>query len=239
MAYRLAQLAHVAVDCQSNLASSLWAGIVPTLNDFGHMGGSSSHAELLDWLAVQFRDGNRSLKDLHRLMVNSETYCQTSRLSAIDPAIAAKSIATDSDNRLLWRMNRTRLDAECIHDAILTTTGKLDLTMGGPSDRQFALSPGSHVTPIIDYRDFDVDGAAARRRGVYRFLFRTLPDPFQDALDCPSGDQITPARGNSVTVQQCWPCGTTPSSCDKQNTSRIAFRINCRRCRNRSILPSS
>jgi hypothetical protein len=99
-------------------------------------------------------------------------------------------------------MNRTRLDAECVHDAILSSAGRLDLRMGGPSDRQFALSPGIHVTPNVDYKDFDVDSDAARRRSVYRFLFRTLPDPFQDALDCPSGDQLTPARVNSVTVQQ-------------------------------------
>jgi hypothetical protein len=177
-------------------------GIVPTLNDFGHMGGTASHSELLDWLAVRFRDSNQSLKELHRLMVTSETYCQTSRTSEIDPAAARQAVAIDVDNRLLWRMNRTRLDAECIRDAILATTGRLDLRMGGPSDRQFALTPGHHVTPIIDYREFDVDSDAARRRSVYRFLFRTLPDPFQDALDCPSGDQITPARGNSVTVQQ-------------------------------------
>lgn len=178
------------------------AGIVPTLNDFGHMGGTASHPELLDWLAVQFRDGNQSLKDLHRLMVTSETYCQTSQTSALDPQVASQAAAIDVDNRLLWRMNRTRLDAECVHDALLAATDRLDLRMGGPSDRQFALTPGHHVTPVINYREFDVDSDAARRRSVYRFLFRTLPDPFQDALDCPSGDQITPARGNSVTVQQ-------------------------------------
>ncbi len=178
------------------------AGIVPTPNDFGHMGETASHPELLDWLAVQFRDGNQSLKDLHRLMVTSETYCQTSRTSALDAEVASQAAAIDVDNRLLWRMNRTRLDAECVHDALLAATDRLDLRMGGPSDRQFALTPGHHVTPIIDYREFDVDSDAARRRSVYRFLFRTLPDPFQDALDCPSGDQITPARGNSVTVQQ-------------------------------------
>jgi hypothetical protein len=178
------------------------AGIVPTLNDFGHMGSVASHPELLDWLAAEFRDGNHSLKDLHRLMVTSETYRQSSRLAEIDAAIAARGASIDADNRLLWRMNRTRLDSECVHDAILSATGRLGLRMGGPSDRQFALSPGIHVTPNIDYNVFDVDSDAARRRSVYRFLFRTLPDPFQDALDCPSGDQMTPARANSVTVQQ-------------------------------------
>jgi hypothetical protein len=178
------------------------AGIVPTLNDFGHMGAVPSHPELLDWLASQFRDGDQSLKSLHRLIVTSESYRQSSRLSEIDPAQSAKAAEIDPDNRLFWRMNRSRLDAECIHDALLAASGRLDLRMGGPSDRQFALSPGIHVTPNIDYRDFDLDSDAARRRSVYRFLFRTLPDPLHAALDCPSGDQMTPARNNSVTVQQ-------------------------------------
>jgi len=74
--------------------------------------------------------------------------------------------------------------------------------MGGPSDMQFDLQPGHHVTPKVDYAKFDVNGPQARRRSVYRFLFRTLPDPFMDALDCPAGDQLTPVRNASVTVQQ-------------------------------------
>ena len=99
-------------------------------------------------------------------------------------------------------MHRTRLDAECVRDAMLMTSGQLDLRMGGPSDRQFDLKPGRHVTPIIDYGQFNRDGQSASRRSVYRFLFRTLPDPFMEALDCPAGDQIMPTRANSVTVQQ-------------------------------------
>ena len=75
-------------------------------------------------------------------------------------------------------MNRTRLDAESVRDAILSVTGKLDDTMGGPSVRQFSLSPGIHVTPVVDYQKFDLDSSAAHRRSVYRFIFRTLPDPF-------------------------------------------------------------
>ncbi|HKI72055.1 MAG TPA: DUF1553 domain-containing protein, partial [Verrucomicrobiae bacterium] len=115
---------------------------------------------------------------------------------------AAMAALQDGDNRLLWRMNRTRLDAEQVRDAILQVSDGLDLRMGGPSDLQFDLQPGIHVTPKVDYSKFDVDSPAARRRSVYRFLFRTLPDPFMDALDCPSGDQLTPVRNASVTVQQ-------------------------------------
>ncbi len=58
------------------------------------------------------------------------------------------------------------------------------------------------MTPVIDYSKFDLASAVAQRRGVYRFLFRTLPDPFMESLDCPAGDQIMPTRTNSVTVQQ-------------------------------------
>ena len=115
---------------------------------------------------------------------------------------AENPISLDADNRLLWRMNRTRLDAECVRDAVVAVSGRLDLRMGGPSDRQFDLQPGIHVTPKIDYAKFDPSSDLGRRRSIYRFLFRTLPDPFMETLDCPSGDQITPTRTTSVTVQQ-------------------------------------
>jgi hypothetical protein len=152
---------------------------------------------LLDWLAVWFRDDARgSLKHLHRLIVTSATYRQTSASSGPETG------GLDSENRFLSRMNRTRLDAEQARDAILQISGCLDLRMGGPGDMQFDLQPGIHVTPKVDYSKFDVDSPAARRRSVYRFLFRTLPDPFMDALDCPAGDQLAAVRNASVTVQQ-------------------------------------
>ena len=187
-------------------------GLVPTLNDFGHMGERPSHPELLDWLAVEFRDGGQSLKRLHRLIVTSRAYRQSSAIPSSEPNSAEPNPSTthlpnlttslDADNRLLWRMNRTRLDAESLRDSILAISGRLDLRMGGPSDRQFDLQPGIHVTPKVDYVKFDPSHELGRRRSIYRFLFRTLPDPFMESLDCPSGDQITPSRTNSVTVQQ-------------------------------------
>ena len=170
-------------------------GIVETPNDFGRMGEAPSHPELLDWLAVWFLEHGGSFKQLHRLLVTSAVYRQSSDFRD-GPA------RVDADNRRLWRMNRTRLDAESVHDALLQLTGELDLRMGGPSDRQFALGPGIHVTPVVDYAKFDFDSAPARRRSVYRFLFRTLPDPFMDSFDCPEGSQLTPARGTSVTALQ-------------------------------------
>jgi hypothetical protein len=174
-------------------------GIVDSPNDLGRMGGTPSHPELLDWLADWFRNDGGSLKRLHRLIVTSATYRQTSAASG-----RAKPPAEprDTDNRLLSRMTRARLDAESVRDAVRAISGQLDLRMGGPSDRQFDLQPGIHVTPRIDYAKFDLDSNASRRRSVYRFLFRTLPDPLMDALDCPAGDQLTAARNASVTVQQ-------------------------------------
>jgi len=129
------------------------------------------------------------------LMVTSQTYAQSS-------AHNAEAAASDAGNRWLWRMNRTRLDAECVRDAALAITGQLDLTMGGPSERHFKLSPGVHVTPVVDYSALDLDLGKFRRRSIYRFLFRTLPDPFMDALDCPDASQITPVRTESVTALQ-------------------------------------
>jgi hypothetical protein len=170
-------------------------GLVATPNDLGHMGAPPTHPELLDWLAVTFRDGGGSLKKLHRLIVTSAVY----RQSSMNNADYAKR---DSDNQLLWRMNRSRLDAESLRDAVLQVTGKLDLTAGGPSVKQFIQSKGIHVTPNVDYQSFDPDAPGSYRRSVYRFLFRTLPDPFMDALDCPDASQFAPTRASSVTALQ-------------------------------------
>ncbi|MBK7999864.1 MAG: DUF1553 domain-containing protein [Verrucomicrobia bacterium] len=170
-------------------------GLVDTPNDLGVMGSAPSHPELLDWMAIHFRDHGGSLKQLHRLIVTSATYRQSSQ---DNPKFAAQ----DGDNRLLWRMNRTRLDAESLRDAMLQISGRIDFTMGGPSDKQFTLAPGIHVTPVVDYAKFDLDSNASRRRSIYRFLFRTLPDPFMDTLDCPEASQLTPVRTSSVTALQ-------------------------------------
>ena len=171
-------------------------GICDTPNDLGVMGGVPSHPELIDWLAAWFRDEAKgSLKSLHRLMVTSATYRQSS-------AHNVEHAKVDGDNRLLWRMNRARLDAESVRDAVLLVTGKLDTTMGGPSVRQFVLTQGKHVTPDIDYVNFNPDDPANFRRSIYRFLFRTLPDPFMESMDCPDLSQLTPVRSTSVTALQ-------------------------------------
>lgn len=170
-------------------------GLVATPNDFGKMGAAPTHPELLDWLAVTFRDGGGSLKQLHKLLVTSAVYRQSSKHNA-------EYAKRDGDNQYLWRMNRSRLDAESLRDAVLQVSGKLDLTMGGPSVKHFIQTKGIHVTPNVDYLSFDPDGPGAYRRSIYRFLFRTLPDPFMDALDCPDASQFAPTRASSVTALQ-------------------------------------
>jgi hypothetical protein len=170
-------------------------GLVDTPSDFGRMGSKPTHPELLDWLAADFLEHGGSLKRLHRQIVTSAAYRQSGRFDA-------SAAALDGDNRFLWRMNRTRLDAESLRDAVLAAAGKLDRKMGGPSVQQFIMTPGIHVTPNVDYLNFNADRPENQRRGVYRFVFRTLPDPFLEALDCPDSSQLTPTRNVSVTALQ-------------------------------------
>ena len=190
-------------------------GLVDTSNDFGHMGSAPTHPELLDWLAFWFQENGESLKKLHRLIVTSHAYRQTSLIydsrftiyeTNSGPRVNRKSNIVnpaelaDADNRLLWRQNRTRLDAECIHDAMLAASGKLDLTMGGPSDRQFHFKDDH--SPVYDYTRFDVDSPAGRRRSIYRLLVRSVPDPFMDCLDTADPSQLVARRNTTLTALQ-------------------------------------
>jgi hypothetical protein len=123
----------------------------------------------------------------------SATYRQR---SANIPANATE----DADNRYLWRMNRQRLDAESVRDAVLAASGKLDLTMGGPSAEQFWFKDDH--SPVYDYSRFDIDSPASYRRSVYRFIVRSAPDPFMDRLDCPDASMITAKRNTTITAIQ-------------------------------------
>jgi Protein of unknown function (DUF1553) len=183
-----------------SIVNRLWQyhfgrAIVDTPSDFGRMGSIPTHPELLDWMAARFLAEGGSLKRMHRLIVTSAVYRQA---TAHDPRAAE----IDADNRLFWRMNRRRLDAESVHDTMLRVAGRLDTTMGGPSLQQFAASPGVHVTPVVDYTQYDWGRPGAGRRSVYRFLFRTLPDPFMDSLDQADASQLTAARTESITPLQ-------------------------------------
>src|SRR5205807_10178560 len=108
--------------------------------------------------------------------------------------------AADSENRWLWRMNRSRLDAESVRDAILFISGKLDPTMGGPSAEQFWFKDDH--SPVYDYSRFDVDSPASYRRSIYRFIVRSVPDPFMDRLDCPDASVIAAKRNTTITAIQ-------------------------------------
>lgn len=169
-------------------------GLVETPNDFGRMGKLPTHPELLDWLAAEFRDNGQSLKQLHRLVVTSATYQQA---SVHDDANAA----LDSENRFLWRMNRRRLEAEEIRDAMLATSGKLDRKMGGPGYYLFVLERPEH-SPHYEYHKFNADDPASHRRSVYRFIVRSQPDPYMTTLDCADSSQSTPQRNETLTSLQ-------------------------------------
>jgi hypothetical protein len=169
------------------------AGIVDTPNDFGRMGSRPSHPELLDWLAVEFRDGKQSLKELHRLLVTSSVYRQA---SAHDPA----SARVDGGNRLLWRMNRRKLEAEAVRDAVLAVSGKLDLTAGGPGYRPFGFQDDH--SPRYLYEEHTPDDPKSQRRSVYRFLVRSVPEPFAQTLDCADPSQQVERRTETLTALQ-------------------------------------
>jgi hypothetical protein len=207
---RRAALAHWIADSRNvltwrSIVNRVWhyhfgRGLVDTPNDFGRMGGKPSHPELLDWLALWFRDeAHGSIKALHELILTSATWRQSSQ--------TRQGHSGDSDNRLLWRQNRSRLAAEEMRDTMLLISGQLDSTMGGPAAIQFihrdkATFNTDGAPAFLDYENFDPDSPAARRRAVYRFLFRTVPDPLMDALDCPDGGSVTPVRSVSTTVLQ-------------------------------------
>ncbi|MDZ4402008.1 PSD1 and planctomycete cytochrome C domain-containing protein [Prosthecobacter sp.] len=170
-------------------------GICDTPSDFGRMGGLPSHPELLDWLACQLRDSGGSLKHLHRLIVTSAAYRQSSE----QRDDAAK---LDGDNRLLWRMNRLRLDADSYRDHVLAAADKLDLTLGGPSVRQFVTGPAVQLTPTLDYTAYDWAAVPKHRRSIYRFVWRGVPDPFMETLDFPDLGLLAPSRSFSASSLQ-------------------------------------
>ncbi|HKQ36762.1 MAG TPA: DUF1549 and DUF1553 domain-containing protein [Verrucomicrobiae bacterium] len=164
-------------------------GIVDTPNDFGKMGSPPTHPELLDWLAFWFCDHGESIKDLHRLLLTSATYRQS---SAHNPG----HVKIDADNRFLWRMNRTRLDAEVVRDSMLFVAGNLDLAMGGPSIRNFYFKDDH--SPVYDYSRGQMDS----RRSIYRHIVRSVPDPFMDCLDAADPNILTARRNTTLTALQ-------------------------------------
>lgn len=169
-------------------------GIVDTPNDFGRNGSLPSHPELLDWLAMDFRDKGGSLKQLHRLIVTSETYRQSS--SSHD-----RGEAIDSNNALLWRQNRRRLEAEAIRDSVLAVSDKLDRSMGGPGWQDFVIEHPEH-SPHYEYRLADPEDAKTWRRSVYRFVVRSQTQPWMTSLDCADPSMRVDKRNESLSSIQ-------------------------------------
>jgi hypothetical protein len=201
------------------MANRVWhyhfgAGLVDTPSDLGFSGGRPSHPELLEWLAGEFAGnsagnsvgnsarnpaGNASaaparysIKRLHRLILTSATYCQSS-------AFDAEAARIDAANRLLWRMNPHRLEAESVRDAILSVAGELNDEIGGKgySDVKSYFFKGTQF-----YDPIDPPGYANNRRTVYRMWARGGRSPFLDTFDCPDPSSTTPRRSATVTPLQ-------------------------------------
>jgi hypothetical protein len=164
-------------------------GFVRTPNDFGLRGELPTHPELLDYLATEFVANGWHLKPIHRMIVLSSTYRQSSRAPASEQA---KKV--DPDNRLLWRMNRTRLDGEALRDAVLTAAGTLNRQVGGPSVR-VPLEP--EVYDLI-FTEGEPDGlwhptpdsSQHTRRTLYLYAKRNVRLPMLEAFDQP--DRLFP-----------------------------------------------
>ncbi|MEQ2007122.1 MAG: PSD1 and planctomycete cytochrome C domain-containing protein [Limisphaerales bacterium] len=179
-------------------------GLVDTENDFGTQGSLPSHPELIDWLAVEFRQPTPSphspspipysLKGLHRLIVTSATYRQSS-------AVRADLLRVDANNKLLARQNRLRLDAEIVRDVGLTASGLLTPTLGGPSvyppipENAMALGQRKQPWPTST-------GPDRYRRGLYTFYYRATPPPSMNVFDTPDGYSTCTRRIRSNTPLQ-------------------------------------
>ncbi len=175
-------------------------GIVDTPSDFGKNGARPTHPELLDWLAVRFMEEKWSMKAMHRLMLTSNVYMQ----SAENPA--AKNSKIDPENHLLWRFNRQRLEAEAIRDSIFWVSGRLNLERGGPS--VFPPLPAD----LADFARYGREGGDMwepnereednRRRSIYTFQRRSLPQPMMLAFDAPVFSESCERRSVTTTALQ-------------------------------------
>jgi hypothetical protein len=177
------------------LANRLWhwhlgQGIVRTPSDFGYNGDRPSHPELLDWLASELIAQGGHLKPVHRLIVLSTTYRQSSRHDATASRI-------DGSNRLLWRSSPRRLEAEAIRDSMLQVSGALDTNMGGPGYHLWKYSGY-----VIAFEPKAKLGQAEFRRMIYQFKPRLQQDGTFGAFDCPDATAAAPKRNVSTTALQ-------------------------------------
>jgi mono/diheme cytochrome c family protein len=171
-------------------------GLVSTSEDLGTQAEAPSHPELLDWLACEFMDRGWSMKALHRLIVGSAAYRQSSRVT---PGLHAR----DPDNRLLARGPRFRVEAEIVRDIALASSGLLNPRLGGASI--YAPAPGFLFLPPASYAPFpwkEETGPDRYRRAVYTFRRRSTPYPMLATFDAPNGDAACVRRLRSNTPLQ-------------------------------------
>ncbi|MBL9137778.1 MAG: DUF1553 domain-containing protein [Verrucomicrobiales bacterium] len=169
-------------------------GLVETENDFGTQGIPPTHPDLLDWLALELIDSSWNLKALHRQIVTSATYRQSSR---IRPDLAEK----DPNNRWLARQNRLRLDAELIRDVALAASGVLHPAIGGPS--VFPPQPEGVMNLGQSRREWTASSGPDRfRRGLYTFYWRATPHPALAVFDAPDAFSACTRRLRSNTPLQ-------------------------------------
>jgi hypothetical protein len=178
------------------LANRIWhyhfgTGIVDSPNDFGYMGGRPSHPELLDHLATELQRNGYQLKPMHRLIVTSKAYRQSSewRQEAADQ---------DADARLLWRFPPRRLSAEEVRDTVLAIAGKLDPAMGGPGFRLYHFMQDN----VCTYEPLDEHGPETYRRAVYHQNARASVVDLMTEFDQPDCAFSTPRRAETTTPLQ-------------------------------------
>jgi hypothetical protein len=171
-------------------------GLVPSPEDFGTRAEMPSHPELLDWLACELMDNGWSLKHIHRLIVNSATYRQSSH-------VRPELLERDPNNRLLARGPRFRVEGEIVRDIALATSGLLTTNIGGPS--VYSPAPAYLFQPPASYAPFDwpeATGPDRYRRAIYTFRRRSTPFPVLQAFDTPNGDFSCVRRLRSNTPLQ-------------------------------------
>lgn len=168
------------------IANRIWqhhfgTGLVKTANDFGKNGERPSHPELLDFLASELSQNGWRLKSLHRMLVLSSVYQQSSQA-----AVSETTLRVDPNDRLLWRFNRRRLTAEEIRDSMLAVSGKLNLKAGGRS----VITPVDKELVQLLYKpsqwEVSNDPTEYNRRSIYLIAKRNLRLPFMETFDQPA-----------------------------------------------------
>jgi len=175
-------------------------GLVETSGDFGVMGSKPSHPELLDWLAVRFRESGWNVKQFYRMLVTSATYRQSA-------AASPQGMAKDPNNRLLWRGPRFRMDAEMLRDSALDVSGLLVEKIGGPPAKPYQ-PPGlweAVAMPESNTKLYVADhGEGLYRRSVYTFWKRGSMPPSLETFDAVSRENVCPRRVRTNTPLQAF-----------------------------------